>query len=281
MSGFVARSGQPSKTPSTRDTSNRSGVALPPAEVLFKRTKAPARYEEPQLDPYGAHRWLASRTATLNDAAVSQAYPSSETLRQLRQQNEDQGLSQLARGSSVAAASCLGGGGQGQAEGRRRQAEEPRPPTLPDSDLLKALHAYTSAFYARTSHDGGANDWRSMDETALLALGILVEEAGGEVVRNGGWRALVEGEHEGDMVRKGRDASRSVIAIDGWRKQSGRTRKERATSAGAGSKSASASTFGTRQDASAASAMDNDGRMNKDAGHLSGASDDEDSSEEW
>ncbi|RDL37501.1 Uncharacterized protein BP5553_04934 [Venustampulla echinocandica] len=49
---------------------------------------------------------------------------------------------------------------------------------LPDSDLLKALHCYTTDFYSRAAPGGGASDWRSLDETALIALGILVEEAG-------------------------------------------------------------------------------------------------------
>ncbi|KAF4629174.1 hypothetical protein G7Y89_g8976 [Cudoniella acicularis] len=47
---------------------------------------------------------------------------------------------------------------------------------LPDPDLLKALHRYTSGFYARATSDGGAIAWRSMDETALIALGFLMEE---------------------------------------------------------------------------------------------------------
>jgi len=48
---------------------------------------------------------------------------------------------------------------------------------LPDSDLLKSLHCYTSDFYSRSCVDSGLDDWRSLDETALLALGILLEEA--------------------------------------------------------------------------------------------------------
>lgn len=49
---------------------------------------------------------------------------------------------------------------------------------LPDSDLLKALHAYASDFYAATADGRGCESFESLDETALLALGILVEEAG-------------------------------------------------------------------------------------------------------
>ena len=56
-------------------------------------------------------------------------------------------------------------------------ANESLPPqALPDSDLLKALHCYASDFYSRSTVDGGKGDWRSMDETALLALGVLMEE---------------------------------------------------------------------------------------------------------
>jgi hypothetical protein len=45
---------------------------------------------------------------------------------------------------------------------------------LPESDLLKALHCYASDFYSRTH--GDVVDWRSMDETALITLGIVMEE---------------------------------------------------------------------------------------------------------
>ncbi|KAH8685748.1 hypothetical protein BGZ60DRAFT_100348 [Tricladium varicosporioides] len=56
-------------------------------------------------------------------------------------------------------------------------ANERRPSlNLPDTDLLTALHAYTSDFYDRATPDRGLADWRSMDETALIALGILMEE---------------------------------------------------------------------------------------------------------
>lgn len=62
---------------------------------------------------------------------------------------------------------------------------------LPSSDLLKALHSYASRFYdalgdggRRKAHFVGKRNIneRSMDETALLALGILLEEAGREAL---------------------------------------------------------------------------------------------------
>lgn len=65
---------------------------------------------------------------------------------------------------------------------------------LPDTDLLKAIHAYVSDFYRASTHDKGHCDFRSMNETALLAMGILLEEAAAEVLGEAGDMALVEAE---------------------------------------------------------------------------------------
>ncbi|KAK6217166.1 membrane protein [Colletotrichum tabaci] len=76
------------------------------------------------------------------------------------------------------------------------------PASLPDSDLLKSIHSYTSHFYSAM---GGAErnlsyqvgrrniDERSMDESALLAFGILLEEAGRDVLGNKGDMVFTEG----------------------------------------------------------------------------------------
>lgn len=72
---------------------------------------------------------------------------------------------------------------------------------LPKSDLLKAIHEYSSEFYGALNRgqgvlDSGRNlDERSMDETALLALGILLEEAGREVLGRRGHLVFTEGAH--------------------------------------------------------------------------------------
>ena len=63
---------------------------------------------------------------------------------------------------------------------------------LPDSDLLKTIHAYASDFYTNATVDGGESDFRSLDETALLAMGILLEEAAAEALGKTGDLALVE-----------------------------------------------------------------------------------------
>lgn len=66
--------------------------------------------------------------------------------------------------------------------------------TLPDSDLLKAIHAYVSDFYTNATADRGRCVWSSMDETALIALGILLEETAVEALGETGDMVFVEGE---------------------------------------------------------------------------------------
>ncbi|KAI0528172.1 hypothetical protein F5B22DRAFT_641145 [Xylaria bambusicola] len=72
---------------------------------------------------------------------------------------------------------------------------------LPDSDLLKTIHSYASHFYedlpankqAIRSETGEGISERSMDETALLAFGILLEEAGREALGQKGDLVFTEG----------------------------------------------------------------------------------------
>ena len=75
---------------------------------------------------------------------------------------------------------------------------------LPESDLLKAIHAYASDFYGRAVKWRGKVDFESLDETALLAVGILMEEMAREVLGETGDLAFVEGEHDGvDRAEEG------------------------------------------------------------------------------
>ena len=71
---------------------------------------------------------------------------------------------------------------------------------LPDSDLLKHLHSYASSFYRNATLTGGKKDWKSMDETALLALGVLLEEATAEHLGESGDLAFVEDEREDSLT---------------------------------------------------------------------------------
>lgn len=77
---------------------------------------------------------------------------------------------------------------------------------LPSSDLLKSVHSYASRFYdalgdhgKREAHYVGRRNINeaSMDETALLALGILLEEAGKEALGKRGDLVFTEGEDIG------------------------------------------------------------------------------------
>ncbi|KAI0016197.1 hypothetical protein F4780DRAFT_783482 [Xylariomycetidae sp. FL0641] len=85
---------------------------------------------------------------------------------------------------------------------------------LPDGDLLQAAHVYASEFYGalgradRRAQEAGPRrqrggeginlDERSMDETALLALGILLEEAGRDVLGRRGDLVFTEGVEVGE-----------------------------------------------------------------------------------
>lgn len=89
---------------------------------------------------------------------------------------------------------------------------------LPGSDLLKAVHSYSSRFYGALTqrygasvipgagdlgdarpgaHEKDAATWNidesSMDETALLAFGIILEEASREVLGRHGDLVFTEG----------------------------------------------------------------------------------------
>lgn len=65
---------------------------------------------------------------------------------------------------------------------------------LPSSEILEAIHAYTADFYEFATEDHGLHDHHSMDETALIAMGILVEEMAKEALGETGDLVLVEGE---------------------------------------------------------------------------------------
>ncbi|KAJ5337803.1 hypothetical protein N7452_004531 [Penicillium brevicompactum] len=70
----------------------------------------------------------------------------------------------------------------------------PKNNTLPSSELLEAIHAYTADYLEYATADNGVDDHRTMDETALLAMGILIEEMAAEELGDTGDLVLVEGE---------------------------------------------------------------------------------------
>ena len=65
---------------------------------------------------------------------------------------------------------------------------------LPSGDLLSALHKYMSSVHDHdlSQEEEGPGFWKSMDETALVAWGVLLEEAVKETLGETGDLALVE-----------------------------------------------------------------------------------------
>jgi len=100
---------------------------------------------------------------------------------------------------------------------------------------VKAIHTYSSDFYSRATRKGGKDDWASMDETALLAMGILMEEMATEVLGTTGDLVFVEGEPVGS--RDGNDTKsdrtkvkwreKSVISAGEAARKSGETRRSK------------------------------------------------------
>jgi hypothetical protein len=67
---------------------------------------------------------------------------------------------------------------------------------LPSGDLLSAIHAYISKLYSRTGDEDDPETWKCMDETALIALGILLEETAREALGETGDFAFLEAADE-------------------------------------------------------------------------------------
>ncbi|POS75937.1 hypothetical protein DHEL01_v205673 [Diaporthe helianthi] len=82
---------------------------------------------------------------------------------------------------------------------------------LPDSDMVKVIHGYASHFYEALGRrcageprgDIGRVNERSMDETALLAIGILLEESARQSLGKDGDLVLTEGLEDGEGNKGG------------------------------------------------------------------------------
>lgn len=97
---------------------------------------------------------------------------------------------------------------------------------LPDSDMLKAVHGYAARFYSaladserrdkRPAAEGAQKsiDERSMDETALLAFGILLEEAARDALGKRGDLVFTEGTDVNPRNAAGLVESRTVSFLD-------------------------------------------------------------------
>lgn len=77
---------------------------------------------------------------------------------------------------------------------------------LPTGDLLSAVHAYISKFFARNPCPEMERAWKCMDETALIAFGILLEETARETLGETGDLAFTEAaDEEEERVLAGGD----------------------------------------------------------------------------
>lgn len=65
---------------------------------------------------------------------------------------------------------------------------------LPDAEVAKSVHQYAADYYSAHVHGEVNHNHKSLDETALLALAILMEEATAESLGENGDMVLVEPE---------------------------------------------------------------------------------------
>ncbi|KAI4227285.1 MAG: hypothetical protein LQ349_006733 [Xanthoria aureola] len=87
---------------------------------------------------------------------------------------------------------------------------------LPDSDLLKAVHTYASDFYGKGLGSKAEVDFRSMDETALMCVGVLLEEYMQKILGDTGDLVFVEAgeEKEGSGNVAAQDANRRKLGFE-------------------------------------------------------------------
>ncbi|KAL8756784.1 MAG: hypothetical protein Q9199_002708 [Rusavskia elegans] len=87
---------------------------------------------------------------------------------------------------------------------------------LPDSDLLKAVHTYTSDFYGKGLGSKAEVDFRSMDETALMCVGVLLEEYMQRILGDTGDLVFVEAgeEKEGSAGFATQDTNRRKLGLE-------------------------------------------------------------------
>ncbi|EKV07791.1 UAF complex subunit Rrn10 [Penicillium digitatum] len=103
--------------------------------------------------------------------------------------------------------------------------------TLPNSELLETIHAYAADYYEYATADNGKDDYQTMDETALLALGILIEEMAKEELGETGDLALVEGQElsgeEDEKTAPESDTTTKLAARAARRKRANSTVRQR------------------------------------------------------
>ncbi|EEA21825.1 Meiotic nuclear division protein 1 [Talaromyces marneffei ATCC 18224] len=104
--------------------------------------------------------------------------------------------------------------------------ESPDHVHLPESDILEAVQSYAGHFYANTGDNRRTEHFSSMNGSALIAMGILLEELGNELLGETGDMVLVERE-DGDNYDSGHYASDASITSSAY---SGKTNRKRSAS---------------------------------------------------
>ncbi|EED16537.1 GAJ protein, putative [Talaromyces stipitatus ATCC 10500] len=114
---------------------------------------------------------------------------------------------------------------------------------LPSSDMLEAIQSYAGHFYANTVDSRRTEHFSSMDGTALIAMGVLLEEMTEELLGQTGDMVLVEREDDSndDLGYYASEASISSV-------HTGRVSRKR--SASVMSRGTSKHTSGTEDDSS-------------------------------
>ena len=97
---------------------------------------------------------------------------------------------------------------------------------LPESDIIEAVQSYAGHFYANTTDTRRTEHFSSMNGSALIAMGVLLEELGNELLGETGDMVLVERE-DGDNYDSGHYASDVSISSS---THTGKTSRKRSAS---------------------------------------------------
>ena len=97
---------------------------------------------------------------------------------------------------------------------------------LPESDIIEAIQSYAGHFYANTTDRSRTEHFLSMNGSALIAMGVLLEELGTELLGETGDMVLVEREDD-DNYDSGYYASDANI---GSSAPTGKTSRKRSAS---------------------------------------------------
>lgn len=138
--------------------------------------------------------------------------------------------------------------------------ETPDDVPLPESDIIEAVQSYAGHFYANTTDSRRTEQFSSMDGSALIAVGVLLEELGKELLGETGDMVLVERD-DGDNYDSGHYASDVSISSSA---HTGKTSRKR--SASVMSRGTSRDVSGTEESSSSRKKRNNKKpRLNKSA----------------